>query len=246
MPPKAVGTEAQKSFAPVKTRRIFEEVSSEIKKSIVSGSFNPGDRLPSEVELSRQFGVSRQTIREAFRMLELSGFITIQRGAVGGAIIVDTILKSVSQSLVDAIQMRKISPDHLNTCRLEVEKAMMRYVIGHADGTDIQNLQDNIDEAMRAAEQGTHPFKQNLQFHRILAQASRNHMFFIIVDTMMAVISDFFTRIPPDFEISKGVIGSHQEILDAIKARNLDKALGLLEKHIPEIGHRFSRMADLC
>lgn len=111
-----------------------------IKKSIVRGAFKPGDRLPSEVELSRQFGVSRQTIREALRILELSGFITIQRGAVGGAIIVDTILKSVSESLVDAIQMRKIRPDDLNMCRLEVEKGMMRYVISYADATDIQRL----------------------------------------------------------------------------------------------------------
>ncbi|MFH1122082.1 MAG: FCD domain-containing protein [Pseudomonadota bacterium] len=237
-------TKEQNSFSPIKTKRVFEEVSAEIKKSIVRGAFKPGDRLPSEVELSRQFGVSRQTIREALRILELSGFITIQRGAVGGAIIVDTILKSVSESLVDAIQMRKISPDDLNTCRLEVEKAMMRYVISYADASDIQRLQDNIDEAKGAADKGIPPFKQNLQFHRILARASGNHMFFVIVDSMMAVISDFFTRIPPDFEISKEVITVHEEILGAIKEKNLDKAIVLLEKHIPEIGHRFRGMAD--
>jgi len=241
-----MNTKEQNSFSPIKTKRIFEEVSAEIKKSIVRGAFKPGDRLPSEVELSRQFGVSRQTIREALRILELSGFITIQRGAVGGAIIVDTILKSVSESLVDAIQMRKIRPDDLNTCRLEVEKAMMRYVIGYADASDIQRLQDNIDEAKEAADKGIPPFKHNLQFHRILASASRNHMFFVIVDSMMAVIADFFTRIPPDFEISKGVIAVHKEILDAIKEKNLDKAIVLLEKHIPEIGHRFRGMADFA
>ena len=135
-----MNTKEQNSFSPIKTKRVFEEVSAEIKKSIVRGAFKPGDRLPSEVELSRQFGVSRQTIREALRILELSGFITIQREAVGGAIIVDTILKSVSESLVDAIQMRKIRPDDLNMCRLEVEKGMMRYVISYADATDIQRL----------------------------------------------------------------------------------------------------------
>jgi len=239
-----MNTKEQNSFSPIKTKRVFEEVSAEIKKSIVRGTFKPGDRLPSEVELSRQFNVSRQTVREALRILELSGFITVQRGAVGGAIIVDTILKSVSESLVDAVQMRKISPDDLSTCRLEVEKAMMRYVISYADASDIQRLQENIDEAKGAAEIGVPPFKHNLQFHRILANASRNHMFFVIVDSMMAVISDFFTRIPPDFDISKGVIGVHQEIVDAIKEKNLDKAIVLLEKHIPEIGHRFRGMAD--
>ena len=140
MKPRPLNTKEQNSFSPIKTKRVFEEVSAVIKGSIVRGAFKPGDRLPSEVELSRQFGVSRQTIREALRILELSGFITIQREAVGGAIIVDTILKSVSESLVDAIQMRKIRPDDLNMCRLEVEKGMMRYVISYADATDIQRL----------------------------------------------------------------------------------------------------------
>lgn len=71
-------------------------------------------------------------------------------------------------------------------------------------------------------------------------------MFFVIVDSMMAVIADFFTRLPPDFEISKEVIAVHEEILDAIKEKNLDKAIVLLEKHIPEIGHRFRGMADFA
>ena len=234
----------QKSLNPVKTKRAFEEVSAKIKKAIISGNYKPGDRLPSEVELSRQFNVSRQTVREALRILELSGFITIQRGAVGGAIIEDTILKSVSDSLFDAIQMRKISPDDLDTCRLEVEKAMMRYVISYADEADIERLQANIDEAKQVAATGNPPFKQNLQFHRILAGASKNHMFYLIVDSMMAVITDFFMRIPTDLDISKGAIRVHEDILSSIKERNLTKALLLIEKHIPEVGHRFLVIAD--
>jgi len=240
IPPK----ESKDSFSPIRTKRAFEEVSAEIKRSIVRGFYRSGERLPSEVELARQFGVSRQTIREALRILELSGFITIQRGAVGGAVIVDTILKSASGSLVDAIQMRRIPPEDLTACRLEVEKAMMRYVVGYADESDIEKLKDNIRAAKDAAENGVVPFKHNIEFHRILAAASKNHMFYVIVDSMMAVLSDFFSRLPPDFEMSKGVIGVHEDILSAVVDRNLDKLLLLLEKHIPESGSRFRGIAD--
>lgn len=234
----------QDSLTPIKTKRAFEEVSAKIKKAIINAEYKPGDRLPSEMELARQFNVSRQTVREALRILELSGFITIQRGAIGGAIIEDTIMKSASDSLFDAIQMKKISPDDLDTCRLEVEKAMMRYVISYADTSDLEKLERNIEEAKKMVENGIPPFKQNLQFHRILATASKNHMFYLIVDSMTAVISDFFTRIPPDFEISRGVIKVHEDILSSIKERNLTKAILLLEKHISEVGHRFLVIAD--
>ena len=80
-------------FGPIRNGRIFEEVSFKIKELILNGTINPGDKLPSEAELAQQFGVSRQTIREALRLLELSGFITVQRGAHGGPLIKDTIVK---------------------------------------------------------------------------------------------------------------------------------------------------------
>lgn len=240
----AISKDSETLFAPITTKRAFEEVSSEIKKTIIRGDFKPGDRLPSEAVLARQFDVSRQTVREALRILELSGFITIQRGSIGGSIIVDTILKSVSESLFDAIQMKKITPDDLTICRLEIEKAMMRYVISYAEDSDIQQLENNILEAKKAAEDGIHPFKINLEFHRILARASRNHMFFIMVDSMMAVIADFYSRIPPDFEISKEVIPLHEEIVEAVRGRNLERALIILEKHIPHIGSRFRAITD--
>lgn len=66
-------------FTPVKSKRTFEEVSSKIKNLIFDGTLKPGDRLPSESELAVQFGVGRQTLREALRILELSGFIFMRK-----------------------------------------------------------------------------------------------------------------------------------------------------------------------
>ncbi len=73
-------------FTPVKGSRTFEEVSNQIKKLIFGGVFKPGDKLLPETELAQQFNVGRQSIREALRILELSGFITIQKGGGGEAV----------------------------------------------------------------------------------------------------------------------------------------------------------------
>lgn len=71
-------------FEPFKNnKRAFEEVSSSIKSLIFKGILQPGDKLPSEGELANQFNVGRQTVREALRILELSGFIKVQKGFGG-------------------------------------------------------------------------------------------------------------------------------------------------------------------
>ena len=81
-------------FTPIKRMRTFEEVSSKIKEQIFEGAIKPGDKLPSETQLAGQFKVGRQTIREALRLLERSGFITIQKG--GGTY--DTFLQALAMA----------------------------------------------------------------------------------------------------------------------------------------------------
>ena len=83
-------------FVPIQSLRTFEEVSSRIKELIFNGTLKPGDKLPPETQLAQEFNVGRQTIREALRLLELSGFIKIQKGGGGGSFIADTILIPVS------------------------------------------------------------------------------------------------------------------------------------------------------
>ena len=90
-------------FEPLESKRSFEEISSNIKSLIFSGALKPGDRLPSEIELAKQYKVGRQTMREAFRILELSGLLTVQKGYGGGPIIHDNIMERISDMILDAM-----------------------------------------------------------------------------------------------------------------------------------------------
>jgi len=226
-------------LAPLKTERAFERICSEIKRLIFKGVLKPGDRLPPETELARRFNVGRQTVREALRLLELAGFITIQKGCAGGPVIEDTILNTISNSIFDAIYMKKITVEELTVARLEIEKAMLKHAVEEITPEDLQGLQKTINQAKEHAEIGIHPFKDNIEFHKSLAKASKNKMFVILVDALMAVVADFLSRLQPDFEISRKVIYEHERILDALKRRKLEEADALLEDHILEVGRRF-------
>lgn len=67
-------------FKQVKTKKIYEEVIEQIKKLIIDGKLQPGDKLLSERELAEKLGVSRASVREAFSALEIMGIITIRAG----------------------------------------------------------------------------------------------------------------------------------------------------------------------
>jgi DNA-binding FadR family transcriptional regulator len=225
-------------FNPINIKRTFEEVSTEIKKLIFEGTLKPGDRLPSEIGLARQFGVGRQTIREALRLLELSGFIKIQKGVMGGPIIVDTILSALSNSLLDAIQMKKITISELTLARLEIEKVVLSHVIKNADDSDINILEENIHKARKKIDNGIQAFDENVQFHRLLATASKNHVFTIMVESIMVVVADFLSRFEQNLEHSSKVISAHEDILNAIIRKNSDEAIASLEKHLLEVRNR--------
>lgn len=223
------------SFDPIKAKRTFEEVSTKIKALIFKGILKPGDRLPSEMELARQFSVGRQTIREALRILELSGFLTIQRGASGGAIITNTISDAISTSFLDAIQMKTITIDNLTEARLEIEKVVLSHAISNASDSDIEHLRENITKARGKVESNMQAFGENVQFHRLLASASKNDVFVIVVGSIMAVVADFLSRLEPDLEKSKQVVKSHEDILNAIVRRKSGEAIILLENHLIEV-----------
>src|SRR3984957_2930419 len=71
----------------VRVPKMGELVASSLRRQIVRGDLAEGDALPSESELMQQFGVSRPTLREAFRVLESESLISVRRGAHGGAVL---------------------------------------------------------------------------------------------------------------------------------------------------------------
>jgi len=225
----------QNLFKPIKTKKAFEEVSEAVKTLIFKGILKSGDRLPSEVELARQFNVGRQTVREALRILELSGFLAIHRGTSGGPVVSNTISDAINSLFLDAIRMKTITIDDLTVARLEVERIVLKHAINNADDSDIERLQENILKAKRKVESNLQAFSENVQFHRLLANASKNQVLVLVVESIMAVVADFISRLEPDLEKSKQVVKSHEDILNAIIRGESDEAVTLLEKHLLEV-----------
>ena len=251
-----MSSETKAVFTPIKGSRTFEEVSDQIKKLIFDGVFKPGDKLLPETELAQQFNVGRQSIREALRILELSGFITIQKGGGGGAIIKDTISNKISNLFLDAFQLEKITIEELTVARFEIEKTVLKYAIENADEADIKRLQENVRDAWEKIEANINVIDENIQFHNLLAKASKNHLFVIVVEAVTTAVRHFMSQLGPDAEFSdnekwyneniiqsKNTLTYHNKILNAVIEKKLDKAIDTLENHLQEVKNRLQPFA---
>ncbi len=222
---------------PFKKKRTFEEVADEIKKLVFRGLLKPGSKLPSEFELARQFTVGRQTIRESLRLLEMSGFITIRPGAMGGAVVADTIIETLTRSFLDTFEMGNIRAGEITAVRRAVEKAILSHVVDNGTEADIATLRENVLTA-RTKKEGL----ENVQFHNALARATRNQVFVTLMQLLMAVVANLTVRFPRSEEYSAQANRIHEEIVTAIADKRKDDALVLLEKDLLLLNERFEKL----
>ena len=222
-------------FTPIESKRTFEEISSKVKNLIFDGTLKPGDRLPSEQELAKQFGVGRQSVREALRLLELSGFVSIQKGYGGGPVVKDTISTQIRNLYLDAFRMEKITVEEFTSARSVIEKAILNEVIDKADESDIKRIRANLAEAEELIANKKMATDENFDFHALLAQASKNKVFIILERSINAIHRNLRSRSTADYKTTRNALKAHQKILDAIINKDREKAIKLLDQHILDV-----------
>ncbi|MCX7857498.1 MAG: FadR family transcriptional regulator [Deltaproteobacteria bacterium] len=224
------------NFNPIVRKRTFEVVSEEIKRLILNGDLKVGDKLPSESELAKRFNVGRQTIREAMRLLELSGYIRVEKGLGKGAVVVDTVMNTFSKLFLEAFLMKKIDIHDLTVARVEIEKIMMKYVLENITSEDIQTLEENLKISKDRIKNKIQPFNENIEFHKLLAKISKNSVFILVIELIMAVVSDFRSQVQLPLSFPKKNISDHERIVEALKKGDGKEVKSILEEHLTYVG----------
>jgi len=162
----------------------------------------------------------------------------VKKGGDGGITITDTVLNTIGNLFLDAIKMKTIIIDELTAARIEIEKMIVDYVIDNPDDSDIRSLQKNTLQAKEKIGKRILALHDNIKFHILLAKASKNNLFVIIMESIMVVVADFLIQLAPDLNKSSQVVESHMKILTAIALKQRRKAITLLENHLIEVRRR--------
>jgi GntR family transcriptional repressor for pyruvate dehydrogenase complex len=166
--------------------RVAEIVASSLRSRILSGALSDGDLLPKQEELLAEFGVSPPCIREAFRILETEGLITVIRGNVGGAVVHVPHSGTAAYMLGLVLEARSVTlADLLNGMRLLEPACAAEAALRPDRGTTVlPKLRENIDACMAAVDDPSTFIGLARAFHTELVNHCGNETMSLVVGAL--------------------------------------------------------------
>jgi DNA-binding FadR family transcriptional regulator len=215
---------------------VFEKIVGHVRDAILAGRLKPGDRLPPERELVRQFHVGRGAVREAFRILEQSALIRIRPGKGGGAFVAGRPSEAVTRALSDLLRFGGISLDDVVSARLALESLVIDLIARHADAGHLARLSDSVERAARFFGEGrrTEKREENFNFHVLLAEATGNAMYPLLIRSVVDVIDPIVARAGVPDALMRRTLAAHRAIVNHLVRRRGDAAKRELTRHLLE------------
>ncbi len=207
----------------------------EIKDYIAQSGLKPGDKLPSEAELTRQLGCGKSSVREALKSLEALGIIEILHGR--GAIVSKFNFDVIFQNLSYDLQVNKHELQELFEIREAFEVYFLDRIVDKISSQNISRLEELVEKMETAAKKDESFFQEDFAFHRLLFKQLNN----AAALKLMRVFWNSLARVSHmsiDSTTPIATAQSHKKILDAIKERDPVKAKETMKNHFLEIRQR--------
>ena len=231
-------------FRSIRTPRISLEIVEQIQEAIFRGDFAAGDRLPPERELVQTFGVSKVTVREALRILETYGLISIRPGASGGAFVNERTSQPVSRAVYNQLQLEGFSISQLYTARILFEPAVAELACQSANDEDLRELEASVERTRQLVAEGQKTSPESQEFHSILIRSAKNPVIQIILSSLLDLIKLSRALVPSTPEISKMVLDDHEAIVEAMRQRDAAKVKALMTDHLSKLSSQFTKMEE--
>ena len=215
-------------------RRLPDEIAQNIFAAIDSGGLQPGDQLPTEQSLSKQFGVARTVIREAISLLKHDGVIRARQGV--GAFVNEAFdrsafqLRTGVQADAAALAATQRSADHLAT------------------------MQEWLTQMAQAMQTGQHALEQRLNaesaFYRVVNEASGNDYYVQFIGIIEARIDENLRSVAlknvKASEWGDKIVAEHSKVFEAVRDQDADRARQAARAHFENAATRLADRADFA
>ncbi len=212
-------------FEPAVVQKASEEIVNQIQDSILAGKLKPGDSLPPERELIKMFARSRPTVREALRVLEMKGLISVTGG--GGTVICRPETSQLEETLKIMLAMHDITPEEMYDARNMLELTTIRFAASKRTQEDIGELKELIEREKACVDNIELFTSLDRDFHELIAKASKNSIFEILVRALR--------KGPDNYKKEQDIlIQCHMEILQCIIDQSETRAVECMKEHIDQ------------
>jgi GntR family transcriptional repressor for pyruvate dehydrogenase complex len=236
------------SVEPIRATRTFEAAIEHLTEAIERAGLRSGDRLPNEGALAAELGISKPTLRQALRVLELSGLVEVRRGKSGGVFVVTDLVPAVA--IFSAVKFEEDAAIAVLHARRVLERAVAHEAMRAATAADMSELQRTVDLLERHLGERASVMRADAMFHRALVRACRN-------DTIQAAMRGVARGLSPIRDAYSGGVAYDRETLDvhrrqihAMERRDAAALDEVLDDHFRMLETQFAkgigrRWADL-
>jgi GntR family transcriptional regulator, transcriptional repressor for pyruvate dehydrogenase complex len=223
---------AKSDFEVVRRNKVYEEVAKQIERLILK-KLKPGDKLPSERELAEILQVSRSSIRDAIRSLELVGLVEPRQGA--GTIVRERSPESSVNPFTDTLKRRQELVTELLDFRKMLEPPLAARAATHASAEDISEMEEILQRQEEKQDQGNVASAEDAEFHYSIALASGNSVVLKVIDTLMDLLRETRENSLQVLGRSQKSLAGHRRILAAIKRHDAEAAKAAMRRHIEDV-----------
>ncbi len=239
----SVRSGATLSWKDVRPTTAASKIVALVKDAVFSGQLRPGDRLGTEPELARQFGVSRLTVRDALRSLAALGMVRIRVGAGGGAWIAEGNPDAYADALAIQLKLVGVSEAEITEAQIAVETMAAGVAARKRTSDDLVRLASLLERAATLADDAKRFTESSFEFHVAVAEASHNRA---LVAQLLALRYVIWPEHAPTISkaLADRVLGAHRELYGWLQAGDEAGARRSMSAHLEGIRGRIHGAAD--
>jgi GntR family transcriptional repressor for pyruvate dehydrogenase complex len=218
-------------------------VAAQIERMIVSGELGAGDRLPSERELSERFGVSRNSTREALRLLEANGLVTILHGI--GSFVNDRDSTAQADQAASLLVVDELTVPELFEVRVALEGEMAALAAQRATPADIERMWELVERMDNEAVTDGEYVDIDVALHGAIAEATKNVLFKRLWLSLEEAMRRYSHRVIGFPGRRAQASSDHRKIVELIERRRPSGARRAVVMHLRAVEEEIVRQLDV-
>lgn len=231
MPMPSAESPARVEFETIPRNKVYQEVARQLEQRITE-QLKPGDLLPPERELVQMLGVSRGSVRDAIRSLELMGLLEPRQGI--GTVVCNPTAAPSNPLATALVEKRKMIAELLDVRNI-IEPPLARRAALHATPEEIADMEAILVRQETKARQGELGIEEDSEFHYSIALASDNSVILKVVDVLMDLLRETRERSLQVGGRQEKSLAGHYRILSALKRGDAAAAEAAMRRHLREI-----------
>ncbi len=210
---------------------LADQVKKLLRQAILEGRLEPGDKLPTEDQLTERFGVSKTVVREALGHLVAEGLIEKRRGATGGSFVAQGDSNKILEVVEDCYRLGGLRVEEVIEFRRIMEPAVLELACLRRTEEDLAAMHQNLKETASALAQGRPDRDKQLEFHRLIADSCHNRFVSVIMNATTKISREFTVLLPFSVEDVLFDYECNQRSLECLTNRRQDEARKVMGEH---------------